>query len=416
MASPTSDDKTRLFKKFLDDHGLDPQVFEFCTGTLLMSSVSDFSGYWTESEYGEGTKTDLLQKIPKWDHPSPDDMFKKVQLSRLRVAWQSASKLVQTAQPGSSGAAHLDLDHPLDQEEQKDNDDRFVNTYSLTLDPEDKPAKSMQGRFRREFTKRQQMSFFPLNKASSDAVPVTPARKEDKLSEKHTLVTALSSDPAPKHLNTVLDLLFAVQMLVHAMAIAGLDLVDSKTSAGKKVRQCSLTQAYWYRSFIWTHVRQHPRVQSQPTLVIKWVCERDRQTRLKAQQLFEQGWPFGEALQHVCETSMSVLWTVGNEAGASSPVPVVQLATQEEKGRLADRPPKRDMSQVALCTDWNASRCTIKQKDCPHELRHACNFKAPGSNKECGDWRHKATDCPLRSGGTKRRAPTPKGGDKANKR
>ena len=253
------------------------------------------------------------------------------------------------------------------------------------------------------------MTFYALNKTSSDAIPVAPVKKEDKLSDKHTLVTSLGPEATPKKLSTVLDLLFAVQMLVHALALAGLDLVDSKVNPGKKTRQCSLTQAYWYRSFIWSSVRQHPKVHSQPSVVINWVVERDRQTRLKAQQLFEQGWPFGEALQQVCETSLSVLWTVGNEVGATAPIAVVSLAPGGATEEI--KPPKKDMSQVKTCPDWNSGGCTPKQRDCPSQLRHACNFKVNG--KECSDWRHRGQDCPLKTGAVKRKGePAAKGGGK----
>eukprot|EP00973_Karenia_brevis_P002036 277256-Karenia_brevis.AAC.1 len=45
---------------------------------------------------------------------------------------------------------------------------------------------------------------------------------------------------------------------------------------------------------------------------IKWITERDRQTRVKARALYLEGWPWGEALLQVCEQNMAVLWTVGN--------------------------------------------------------------------------------------------------------
>eukprot|EP00973_Karenia_brevis_P082732 11467923-Karenia_brevis.AAC.1 len=45
---------------------------------------------------------------------------------------------------------------------------------------------------------------------------------------------------------------------------------------------------------------------------VKWLTERDRQTTVKARALYSEGWPWEEALMHVCEWSMAELWTVGN--------------------------------------------------------------------------------------------------------
>ena len=113
-------------------------------------------------------------------------------------------------------------------------------------------------------------------------------------------------------IQTLLQVNAAMKLMSNVWTMAGAMLVDSKTDFGrasgtyKKVRMIHMSQSISYADFFMRKSMEHPG--SEPK-VVAWLIDRDRQTRSKARQLFQQGWPWGEALLHSRDVLCQVLWT-----------------------------------------------------------------------------------------------------------
>eukprot|EP00973_Karenia_brevis_P008452 1142847-Karenia_brevis.AAC.1 len=75
--------------------------------------------------------------------------------------------------------------------------------------------------------------------------------------------------------------------------MVGTNYVDSKARKGERVRDCEASASFWYQDFVTMQSLAHPGPQND---CIKWITERDRQSRVKARALHLDGWPWGEAL------------------------------------------------------------------------------------------------------------------------
>ncbi|CAE7178936.1 unnamed protein product [Symbiodinium microadriaticum] len=201
-----------------------------------------------------------------------------------------------------------------------------------------------------------------------------------------------------------LSLLKAHEILCFAWAVTGTAMQTSKLGSNSQVPECSLTEAISYHSFCKEQIRLHP---GPPAAAIRWFLERDRATRLAAVQLYQSGFPWGEALQQARETKTAVLW----QCATSSTGGVLPLAVDPDPDRKRPPPKKEDpgkrprvdksgkqtdlstgklISLADICGDWNsARRCTAKQRDCPKQKLHRCHAKV-ADNAFCGAWQHKA--------------------------
>eukprot|EP00973_Karenia_brevis_P007902 1072530-Karenia_brevis.AAC.1 len=61
--------------------------------------------------------------------------------------------------------------------------------------------------------------------------------------------------------------------------MVGTNMVDSHVKNGEQVRDCEATASFWYYDFVTMQSLAHP---GPPSDCIKWLIERDRQTRVKA--------------------------------------------------------------------------------------------------------------------------------------
>ena len=83
-------DPAGVLRSFLLSHKLDDSVINFvladCSSRLGCESISDFAGYWTDSK--ADFHGDILAHLDSFkDKGNPS----KIQLSRLRIAWQQAA-------------------------------------------------------------------------------------------------------------------------------------------------------------------------------------------------------------------------------------------------------------------------------------------------------------------------------------
>ena len=125
---------------------------------------------------------------------------------------------------------------------------------------------------------------------------------------------------------TLLQVTGAMRLMTNMWTMTGIEEVDSKqeydqsSSKYKKVRQCLMTQFLSYHDFFFRKAMEHP---GPPHKAIAWLVDRDSQTRAKARQLFQQGWPWGEALLHARDVLCHVLWTCGAKDITDEQPPVI---------------------------------------------------------------------------------------------
>ena len=117
-----------------------------------------------------------------------------------------------------------------------------------------------------------------------------------------------------------------MKLMSNIWIMSGAMLVDSKldfdraSGAYKKVRMIHMSQALSYADFFMRKSMEHP---GPPHKVVAWLVDRDRQTRSKARQLFQQGWPWREALLHSRDVLCQVLWTCGEKGITARQIPVI---------------------------------------------------------------------------------------------
>ena len=213
-----------------------------------------------------------------------------------------------------------------------------------------------------------------------------------------------------------LELFHALQVLCLCWAQTGTDMMESRKQGvptGTNVRTCELTEALAYYSFVQDKAMTWPGDQRS---CVAWLLVRDKETRARARMLYLDKVPFGEALRLAREVHCTVLWTVGNISPVGAAMPVLRSMAGDgteqhqdwEDNRRRHDPPapppsprgRRDRESrtpppsAEPCPDFNTKKgCAKSSHDCPHHMRHACNFPN-ASGKPCGHWQHNALYCP----------------------
>ena len=132
-------------------------------------------------------------------------------------------------------------------------------------------------------------------------------------------------------LTTVLVLLQALRILCHLWAKCGAAFVKSKEETEnngepKLARQCHLSVAMKYHSFVTRHLMAHP---GSPGDRVRWVLDFDRCTRAKARAYFQAGWLWGEALFKAVTKDVDLLWrTTGVGVSKALPEPIETQPTE----------------------------------------------------------------------------------------
>ena len=329
----TPEESTKKLKEFLANQRVSPAIVKYMTdapgGTepgIGMEAVSDFASYFTRATFETGCAERIAAQT--------EDKDNEMAIGRLRTAWRMAVAELEKAEAAvKTGAASTDdWDAPLNEKDEAERKATFDGAYdNLRYDQESQPAATLVGRGYREFTNgKREMSLTPLKKMRSEAdYRHYPQHKKEKLAGESGLEITYT-DPVPKlpdiDFKTMLQLQAAMKLLTNMWTMTGAGLVDSKTEydqqlrAFKKVRMCHMTQATSYNDFFMRKGMEHPGPEHK---TIAWLIDRDRQTRSKARGLFQQGWPWGEAIIHSRDVLCQVLWTCGAKGITDKQVPVV---------------------------------------------------------------------------------------------
>ena len=150
------------FEEFLvGQHKVAPEVLQQLRAEGV-ESLSDFVGLFTEADYEQALKDEVLSKVES-------HRDSKIQLARLRVVWMRARQEVQNAAPASSlPDSSADLEAPLPAEVRQRQEDAFHSRYNLRFPPELTPAPTLFARHFREF-RRQKKELDDLSRVRSAA-------------------------------------------------------------------------------------------------------------------------------------------------------------------------------------------------------------------------------------------------------
>ena len=405
-----SEDPKKELIKHLEKYTVPAECIAFITvdtpETLGFASISDFASAFTEADYAEGVKAKIAEKVPS----AKDDIRA---ISRLRTAWKMASaELSKAVKRRIEGAPEADWDQPLDDTIELQRQQDFQAAYGgLVFDTESTPGSNIIGRMFREFRSQQkQITLTSLHKMRSEAdYKQLGTVKRQQLADGLALIQDGNPTLPDIHFTGMLQLFEALKLLTNGWALTGYGKVESKLefdqASGKfmQVANCHLTQAIAYFDFVFRKAAEH---KGSDDAKIRWLLERDRQTRAKAKNLYSQGWPWGEAICESKDKHCLVLWTLGHQgANGAQPLAVLPQMSrqtwQDKKAggdtgnggsatKNADKKKKKKTKAGAnlakVCPKHNTpGGCTRQQKDCPQGLKHVCG--------KCGMFNHKTNAC-----------------------
>ena len=170
---------------------------------------------------------------------------------------------------------------------------------------------------------------------------------------------------------SVLEVLVALQILVHTWASTGTEVTTSTTDPKLTGLDGDLSEGLGYYAFVLDKAMTHPGPMHE---TVAWLLDRDRQTRTKARTLIADGCPWTRALRISWETHMSVLWTVGGVGISQSvPQPITDRAVAAGAHQAITTERQEDYSAKPMlpshcCSDWNSQQGCPRQKSCPHGL------------------------------------------------
>ena len=425
----------RQLDSFLQKHEIADEVAKYMTDPpttgLGLESISMFAGYLTASDYEAECRDVILTHVAS----HKDD---RRQLAKLRVAWTFAvaevNSIVKKKVEGAE--EEVDIEAPLDEILKKKLESDFATAYSYRLTSDFEPTDAPFARVYREFKKKSIMVYALGKVRSASQVSFSRPVKHRKLTSNISLAIHDrdgGQETPDIQFSDPLVVLWSLKILCVAWAKAGTHEVQSKLTPGEMVRECSLSDAYGYHDFCMMKIMSFVGSTEE---TIRWFLDRDRHTRVKARDLFSQGWPWGEALRESREKHCSVLWTVaagdavqaildtksehqlGTSEGISKvnsyalsfgrrsnnrPRPIKgNRQPQGGKGNKSGKGGNNKGGQQGKgvknfvnnpCIEFNEGRCNSKQ--CPHGKVHRCiQRKADGSI--CGSPAHGRTSCPHR--------------------
>ncbi|CAJ1344812.1 unnamed protein product, partial [Effrenium voratum] len=356
------------FEEFLvGQHKVAPEVLQQLRAEGV-ESLSDFVGLFTEADYEQALKDEVLSKVES-------HRDSKIQLARLRVAWMRARQEVQNVAPASSlPDSSADLEAPLPAEVRQRQEDAFHSRYNLRFPPELTPAPTLFARHFREF-RRQKKELDDLSRVRSAAEISSVAPTEVKQLGDFRVVLRAPQEPVT--FKDLVSLLRAHELLLNSWALAGTAERGSKLKPGQKTVEFDMTANLAYRSFAIERVRKFRGTLGQ---TISWFLDRDRETQKVALSLYAEGYPWGEAMQQTYENRTAVLWQIGpvgvvdDSLSAPPALPDKPAAKKRKDDTLPDtqkrpRPDRSTGQQVDtstgksiqlkdLCPDWNRGQCT----------------------------------------------------------
>ena len=378
-------DPTAVLRSFLLSHKLDESVVNFitasCSRGLGCESISDFAGYWTDNTadfYG-----DILAHIDAFkDKNNPS----KIQLSRLRIAWQQAAGATGKAQPPSIS----DPEAPLSPEEAKAQETAWQSAGGFRFHPDEDPAANLKSRVCREFARRcRTVDDLSRMRSSSNTPAITPETRK-QLGDISIIVAGGSAQLPALPLSSLMEVTRAHQIMANLWSVTGTAKVTSKLEPTKQITEAPYDVDLRCHTFFKSKMTEHPAYMTNNAAeVIRWALDRDQRTRSQAAIFYNlEGYSWGEALCKAQEI-LGVVWTVTEDAKVVLPCPPSHPSHPPPGYPAQRRSNSSSSSKPEFCKAWNTPQgCTQRQRDCPHDAEHKCSFLVQG--EPCLKWTHNA--------------------------
>ena len=372
----------------------DQSVFTYTTQTLECKSLRDFIGLVVKESYETELKTVIL------DHTAVKDS--KVQLSRLRAAWELGSEILAKDKKSRTAFANDDWDDPIESDTQQSLLAAWALTYNIVIPMFLMPSDTLLGRLYREI-QRVAATVIPLKKVRSLFQQTMPSRSEriPVSSQVHLEVNR----EAENEINSILEYYVCLRILAYAYSLVGQHKVPSSRDPSKAIVFAPLSVNLTYAD------ECLKRAITGHTSSVAWLQQKDEWTRAKMVEYMRQGVPQGEALEDAIKVS-EVQWTLG----VAEEVPVALLAMgqdayqssprkQSSASSPRDNKRKRESDrEVRTCNEFNGQKickkrndnrgCAARQKDCPDGKLHICDAVKP-DGKPCGNSSHTRMNCPF---------------------
>ena len=397
-----------------------PELITYMKDVLKMETLQDFFFYVAKDAW----EAELDSKVVKLavDSSIITEAMKPIQLARVRMAWQSAAKLQDTAEAVASTAVSSSED-PLPETARQMLDQRWKKRYpEFSLDPALMGASAIIHRLYREWIQGQPSSVVDLQKMRTSLAERFQGDKlQIALGDATLTLTDYATTTSRMQFRSMAHFYLMHRTLTNCWAYVGTAEVESKNAPGTQVLLMSYQQALGYSD---TVLRKSVDVPESAQLA--WVVRNDWLTRSRMTAHMIQGWPPCEAL--VRALAETVEWAMvpsgSSELRGPSHAPLDALGREGQAKRAADppqlsdgveRPPKKPIQAAGspskdmrtrqqtvttlkgnktLCKAWNDDRCCQRAKagDQCADGWHLCDRKL-ASGRGCGG-KHRRSQCP----------------------
>jgi hypothetical protein len=379
------------------------ELVAFIQDKLGVTSLTDFFYYVTAERWQDELQSSIIKAAAHATVLTESET--PIQLSRLRMAWQSANKIMSTTSLTSSAATS---DDPLPDSLRALLEQRWRATYpNIELDPTLQPSSALIHRLYNEWQNRR-ASVTQLSKIRT-ALSTRYATEATKINlGGHTLtVNASSSAEHATDLtfSSVVQYYLVLRCLTYAWAFIGTEEVQSNKDPTKRVLAMPLGMALDYADYVLRKSVESPAAQS-----LQWITKNDVLTRGRMVHHQVSGVPPSEALTMALRETVE--WSLVPStavAGPGDPTLEAHMGETRKRQRAPDatappadrRPSVPTISTLkggrSVCKAWNDDRgCpgTPAGKQCSNGGWHVCDRKL--GTRGCGG-RHPRKDCPGQS-------------------
>jgi len=298
---------------------LDATIIAHMMDVLQLQSVTDYVNYVEHAKYESELQVFILDTLPKIDGQPHPLTSSRIQLTRLRTAWEQAFSAHEKKKKRRLEGTVEDQEESLDEMTRSDLLNAFIALHSLSPSMHLMPSDSLLGRVYREF-ERGTMTMMPVKKAISLYLASLPCEQQLIEVGQGVQLNIGKADLPP--IRKIARYYFGLRILANAKAITGCHRVESKLEANKHIVFAAFQPNLDYADY-W--LRKASAFNMAESVVLDWAKARDEETRAKEVELVRGGWPQGEAILKALQVT-EISWTVGPTGNNSEPPPEKILA------------------------------------------------------------------------------------------
>ena len=238
---------------------------------------------------------------------------RQLQLARLRMSWQSASKCLDAA--SAAGSSSTDRDEPLPDSTRQMLEQNWKARYNeVTLEPALTASSSIVHRIYREWRQGAQATVLNLSKMKTALAERFAGEKVQLSLGGATLTLSESTASSSVSFRSVQHFYLVHRCLTNAWAFIGNFETQSAGDPAKKVLAMGYSQALNYSDFVLRKSCEAP-----PSVALSWITRTDIKTRERMVHWQLQQHPPGEALAKAISDTVEWSLIPSEAAGVSGP-------------------------------------------------------------------------------------------------